>query len=151
MILEIKDYFDSLRQRVIPAIEHFVCGCDEQSLRESISKFGSTYMFVDFGGFATTTDRDNRLNDSFEVGVTIATPLGSRSVTWQELLQIQQQCFDAIAAVRKAMLKDQREHPLMKKLSPTHNILPFVAPDIERSVGFTLTFQMTALDMLRAK
>lgn len=151
MILEIKQYFDDLRQRVTPDIKHYVCGCDEKALRETVAKFDGPYLFVDFGAFSTTTDRDGRLNDTFEIGVTVAVPLGSRLVSNDEILAEMDQCFNAVAKVRSAMIKGGRKHPLMKRLSDTHDILPFTAPDIARSIGSTFSFHLRSLDMLDAK
>lgn len=150
MILDIKNYFEA-QLEAFPEVTHFVCGCDEQALREAVTKFSSYYMFVDFGSFESLVDGNNRINDTFEVGVTIAMPIGVRLVNMDDILEYQQFCFDIVAKLRKQMLDEQREVPFISYLSAKHQILPFAAPDIARSVGSTLAFRIEGKDILGVK
>lgn len=150
MIEKIKDYFEQ-KQQTIPNVAHYVFGSDEQSLREQVAKLGSYYMFVDYGGFSSDVDKNNRIADSFECAVTIAMPVGASIVSYDDILTYQIATFNMISELRKAMLADQRGVAVLQYLSPKHQISPFVAPDMCRSIGHTLYFKLEGLDMLGAK
>lgn len=150
MIQKLYDYFQ-VKQLAMPAVTGFVFGSDEQSLREQISRFSSYYMFVDYGSFSSDVDRSNRIVDTLECAVTIAKPLGTNTVSYDDILRVQIEAFDMMASLRADMLSGQRECALLKNLSLKHQILPFVAPDICRSIGSTLSFRLEGADLLFAK
>lgn len=151
MILrEIKEYFEA-KQQAIPEVKHFVFGVDEKALRELVAQFSGLYMFVDYGQLSSTTDKENRVSDKMECAVTIAKPLGANQIPPDDVNVIAFTCFEFVAELRRRMYRDFRECPWMKYLSPSHEILPFVAPDIARSVGSTLTFRVEGYDLLGLK
>ena len=149
MINEIIDYFNA-RKDEIPELKHFVFGLDEDAIRKAISKFSDYYMFVDLGEFGSDTDTAGRFQDSFVCAVTIAMPVGSRQYSPEEETACVADTFDLISKLRKAMYLGQREKQL-KYLSKKHQILPFVAPEMGRSVGWTLMFNITGPDLLGVK
>lgn len=150
MIREIRDYFRSL-QESMPEIKHFIFSTDEQALREAVGGFDDFYMFVDYGEFGSRTDGQNRIRDGMDVAVTIALPIGVRKPTPDEVSDILLQAFDLCASVRKTALNQQREHPWLKRLSEEHSMMPFSAPTIQRSVGWTLAFKVEGYDILNVK
>lgn len=150
MIQKLYDYFQT-KQLSMPSVTGFVFGSDEQSLREQISRFSSYYMFVDYGSFSSDVDRNNRIVDTLECAVTIAKPLGTNVVSYDDILRVQIETFEMMASLRAEMLRGQRESVLLQNLSPKHQILPFVAPDICRSIGSTLSFRLEGVDLLFAK
>lgn len=150
MIQQICDYFET-KQHSLPKVKHFVFGSDEQALREEVAKFSDYYMFVDYGAFGSNEDSNNRLNDTFECAMTIAMPIGIRVVNYKQILDYQIECFDMVSQIRKDMLFEKKINPLNLCLSSGHQILPFVAPDICRSIGFTFVFRFDGKDILNAK
>ena len=150
MIREIKQYFKS-KQETMPEVTGFVFGTEEQALREAVSKFDGYYMFVDRGVFDSDRDNNNNLKDSLVCGVTIARPVGAQIVSFEEIAEIDIESFELISRLRAEMLDDQRCIPWLKCLSDNHSIMPFVAPDICRSIGNTLSFVIEGYDLLEAK
>lgn len=150
MLKYVREYFMA-KQAQDSELVGFVFGADEQSLKEMIGKFASYYMFVDYGAFDSSLDSENRRRDTFEVAVTIAMPIGARMSPPAEVENFQIVCFEKIAQLRKDLLLEQKEIPWLKHIDDSHQILPFIAPNICRSVGSTLSFSISGYDLLNTK
>lgn len=149
-LLDICDYFERLNNELHIA-RHFVFGGDEKSVREQIGAFSSHYMFVDFGGIDSTNDTANRMEDSFELAVTIAHPFAANPATARDIVVMQSRLLEEIQRVRRQMLADQRCIPWLKFLSTSHSTNIFVAPDLKRSIGWTLSFNLDGYDIFGVK
>ena len=150
MLSAILDYFRAL-QGEIPEIKYFVFSNDEKALRDTVGGFDDFYMFVDYGEFGSRVDGTNRIHDELDVAVTIAQPIGVRSLSPREVADYQIRSFDLCTRIRERMWSGQRERPWLEHLSADHSIAPFVAPDISRSVGHTLMFRVQGPDLLNMK
>lgn len=150
MLTTIRDYFKTKCPDFVDP-GNFVFGADEKTLKERIGSFGDYYMFVDYGAFDSSRDNGNRIIDTFGLAVTIAMPIGANHPTPQEVEGYQIESFARIARLRAMMLKEQRESPWLRHLDDSHQILPFVAPDLCLSVGSTLAFNLKGFDILYVK
>lgn len=151
MILrDLCNYFKA-KQEQIPDVQDFIFGVDESALRDYVARFAGYYMFVDYGSFSSTTDSNNRINDRIECAVTIAHPIGANPMGIDELNEVAFRCFELVSDLRRAMVREKIECPWLRYLSLNHEILPFVAPDISRSIGSTLTFNIEGKDILGVK
>lgn len=150
MLRTIRDYFKSKCSTFVNP-GNFVFGADEKTLKVQIGTFGDYYMFLDYGAFGSGLDDSNRLNDNFELAVTIAMPIGANHPSPEEVEEYQLECFSRVASLRKLMLTEQRETPWLKFLDDDHQILPFIAPNLCLSVGSTLSFRIKGYDLLAVK
>ena len=150
MLREVRSYFRTLQEE-FPEIKYFAFGVDEQTLRERVSTFDDYYMFVDYGEFDSNRDDKNRLIDSWQLAVTVAQPLASRTLLPDEVDEYHLQSFEITARIRARMLEQQHSHPWLQYLSDNHGIAPFIAPEICRSVGHSILFQLKGLDLLSVK
>lgn len=150
MLATIRAYFKAKHPEFVDQ-DNFIFGADESTLKSRIEALQSYYMFVDYGAFDSTVDSNNRIVDTFELAVTIAMPVGANSPTPAKIEEYQIVSFQKIAELRAVMLKEQRENPWLKHLDSSHQILPFFAPDLSRSIGNTLAFKMQGYDLLNAK
>ena len=149
MILrDIRDYFKKKVEDSQGKIPYFVFGIDEKALRESVGTFDNIFMFVDYGQIESSIDKMNRIYQKFELAVTIAKPVGANPLDNDALNEVSFECYELAVAMAKDMYTAQRERPWMKNLSDSFSIMPFVAPDIARSIGCTLSFKVEGYDML---
>ena len=146
-LLDIRDYFDGIRT-ALDLVPNFVFSSDEQGLRETIALFGDSYMFVDYGDLTSSLEQQELLlRDSFEMAVTLAHPFGVNSVTNETIMQKNSELFSKMNQLRGRMYKDQRCIPWLKYLSFPNSVSPFTAPDISRSIGFSLIFRTEGYDL----
>ena len=148
MIRNIINYFKAQKQE-LPSVKSFVFGLDEDAIKKVIMTFGDYYMFVDLGQFDSSTT-NGTITDTFVCAVTIAMPQGTQGHTDDETIERVATSFDLIASLRKSMFHSSREKRL-KHLSAKHEILPFQAPHLNNSVGWSLVFRISGPDLLEVK
>ncbi len=145
-ILGLKDYFEKLNKELCLA-PNFIFGGDEAALREAIGNFGDDYMFGDFGEINSSLDGLNRMQDGFLIAITLAHPYGVNSITNDDILCDQDRLLKKMNVLKKELLKRDRCVPWLKYLQEPFQILPFIAPDISRSIGWTMPMILAGADM----
>lgn len=149
-LLILKNYFKNINT-VLEISEHFIFGNDEKSLREQISSFTGMYTFVDFGEVDSSIDKYNCIGDTFSMAITVAFPFGANIVSSDDILLKQDEALTVINRLKKQMRDDQRSIAWLKYLSASNRTIPFVAPDLARSIGWTLTFNLEGADLFGIK
>ena len=145
--LDLQNYIHGLPEPLIPEIGSFVFGQSLEAVKQRINKVRGTYLFVDFGEFESSRNRQNSIEDRQRVAVTVAKKMGSSSDIIEEVLA-SDQCLGLINKVRACLLAQQI--PWLKLLSEQHSIIPLESKELS-SVGWTLIFDITASDWFDLK
>lgn len=123
----------------IPEIKHYVFGADETSVTQRITTFSDMYLFVDFGGGGMTTDKFGRISKTIQIAVTVAVPVSSTSLNQAEILLIQDSAKRITEHIDSCLRKDVIKIEWLKNYADV-NTVPFIAPTLSQSQGWTLSF-----------
>lgn len=145
-LLDIKEYFFTLF-RDLDLAHDFIFTNDEDGLRSAMQQYKEDYMFVDYGEIVSEIDSQNRLFDSFDMAVTLAWQFGQNPCTNDEIIKKQDELLRKMHCMIARMLSDQCCASWLEYLSEKYQIVPFVAPDLKRSIGWTLLFSLEGFDI----
>jgi hypothetical protein len=151
--------YDALMLAVSELPEHslfqdvgaYVFGNNEDAVKKCIDGISGFYLFVDYGDIESGRDQINRVTDSFYIAVTIAFPLSDFSGDLADQVLISNQALEYILELRRYMIVGQKEKPWMKDIADNHEITPFVARELNGSIGWTMTFSRQGFDILKGK
>ncbi len=136
---------------LIPEIEGFVFGQSIERVRRRVDSLTGTYLFVDFGEYASSLDSRGSIVDTQRMAATVAVKL-TDSADLVETAIATDLTLGLLARLRRLLIDDSRRGlpPWMSRISDRHDIVPFVSPEL-KSVGWTLMFTVTAADLFGAK
>jgi hypothetical protein len=139
---------------VMPKLTRFVIAADLKSTKDFLSKFVGLdqYLMLDYGEISTILDRNNCLQDTFSLAVTVARRLPDNTDLIEQAMA-SVETLDSLNQLRAHILADQDNGliipPVNELISGNHQLVPFEAPELQ-SVGWTLTFTLDATDGMRA-
>lgn len=133
---------------LIPAIQDFCFGVNEDVVKKRIDKFQSYYLFLDYGSIDSDVDGFNRRKDGLYLAVTVALPTNPVNYDMADEVLLTDQCLAYLLQIRDDLIKNQETHPWLKDLSDNHEISPFVARELNSSVGWTMTFKREGIGLL---
>lgn len=145
-LLDIRDYFRKVNEELRLA-PNFIFTGDEQGLRSVVETYGDDYMFVDYGEISSHEDGQNRLLDTMNIAVVLAHPFGANSVTPDHITGKASDLLLRIKSLHRRMYADQHCVPWLRYVSASTQTTPFAAPDIKRSIGWVLEFEITGYDL----
>lgn len=136
---------------LIPDIAHYVFGQSFDGVKKRIDSISGTFLFVDFGEFSSVRDQRNSIQDMQKLAITVAMKVPSSSDLVEEAI-ISEQTLHLINILRARMIYDSGRinAPWLKKLSDTHDIIPFVAPELA-SIGWSMRFDSEGSDLFAIK
>ncbi|MEY8587933.1 hypothetical protein [Phocaeicola sartorii] len=136
---------------LIPEIQHYVFGQSFEGVKKRIDSISGTFLFVDFGEFSSVRDQRNSIHDTQKLAVTVAMKVPTTSDLVEEAI-ISEKTLQLINILRARMLDDSKKinAPWLKKLSDTHDIIPFVAPELG-SLGWSMRFDSEGSDLFAIK
>lgn len=134
-------------QGLFPAISDYVFGVDEELVKRKISQVKDTYLFIDYGNIASSTNSYDVKTDALQLAVTVARPISSNSYDQAEEILITEELLNIIARIRDDMRYD-RSDPFVRRLTFPNDITPFFARELSNSFGWTLMFQLKGIDLL---
>jgi len=144
------DAINALPDAIIPAIEDFVFGVDEEEVKKAVANFTGYYLFVDFGDISSNTDDKNRIQDSFNLSFTVASRVEDNAVDMLAKAVIFNNCLQMAATIKKTLVKEQKDHPWLRDIDGNSTFSPFVARELN-SIGWSLMFNRQGLDLLSIK
>lgn len=145
------DYIKALPEPLVPEIDNFVFGQSYEFVQKHIDSITGNYLFIDFGEFSSIRDARNSISDRQKIAATVAMKVPDAA----DLVEVSIYSDITLALltdVRKQLIKDamSQDMPWMKKISDSHDIVPFVSPEF-KSIGWTLMFTCEAADLFDVK
>jgi len=120
-----------------PEIIDYVFGVDEKRVKKRIEEFGDYYFFLDYGQVQKTQNqRYGNVTNSFFIALTVARPFSEQEMDDAEEILITQKCYELLQKIYDYLRAD-RGCPIMK-WDFTSGIMPFYAPILNNSIGWTL-------------
>lgn len=148
---QLKTYVESLpEQGILPEIEHLVFGQSLDEVRARIDSITGTYLFVDFGEFNSNRDQRNSILDVQKLAVTVATKTPTAFDLVEESI-ISDSTLLLINKLRAHLIADSEKYEWLRFLSNKHDIMPFVAPELGESIGWTLMYSLEGSDLFDVK
>ena len=116
-------------------------GVDEKFVVQRISTFSSRYMFVDYGEIGIEGANDGLQKKSIDIAVTIADPLPSGTYTHLEALALADQTLAIVEQLHLAIKADSKNMAMLRYYN-NPSFMPFDAPTLASSKGWTLSFRL---------
>lgn len=146
--IELKDICQNLPQdRVIPELSDYVFGVNEDSVEKRIKAIKGIYLFIDYGNFTTNQDKNNVKTDQLRLGVTVAKPLNIATIDPVEEVILADELLTIMRTIRRQLIVD-KDDPFVKLFTFPSEITPWYARELGNSVGWTMLFSLTGIDIL---
>lgn len=133
---------------LVPGITQFIMGLDEKTISARIHEVSGTFLFIDYGHITSQRDSFDRQNDRLMIALTVATPLAKESMDLAEQVLLSDQNLDYLLQIRDLMKEDSRCNPFVQQLSFPNEITPFYARELSDSVGWTMVFEKTGIELV---
>lgn len=131
---------------LIPGIQEFVFGVNEDSVKARIVELDGTYLFIDYGHIMTTEDQYDRHFDEMLISLTVATPYKIEKLDMVEQVFMADAALEMLLQIRSLMLADS-ECPFVKHLTFPTEITPFFARELSDSTGWTIVFKKRGVEL----
>lgn len=131
---------------LVPGIKDFVFASNEARALKAIDSFSDFYLLVDYGQIEAPKDQFEIENNTLYIAATVARPINAAETDMAEEIIIPDMALNYLRQIRnyfKAADRDKR----IKDLEFPHQAIPFIAPALNNSTGWTmiLTKKMTGL------
>lgn len=130
----------------IQNLRHFIFGIDSEAVQKKISSVRGMYLFVDYAAITSSINSVDVKNDSFHIALTVACPLPENSDQVTELIS-QDKSLAALSAIRRSMRDDFEREAIFWCQFPS-TIQPFSAPALAHSIGWTMEFDVSGIDIV---
>lgn len=129
------------KHSLIPEIEDFCFGVNEEEITKSIRSFKGFYLFVDYGSINSHRDQYNRDQSSMHLALTVAIPANIGYYSMYETAILTDQALGYLMQIRARLMEEQKHVSWLKNIGTTDEISPFVARELSNSIGWTMVFQ----------
>ena len=146
----LKSSIEAMPPALIPEIDDFVFGADEEEVKRKINEISGTYLFVDFGDIASTRSEKGTITDAFQISLTVARKVSSSDLDMIATAVVFERMLQHVAAIKKALLAETKNHPWLAEIDWNSDFSPFVARELG-SIGWSLIFERKGLDLLQVK
>ena len=144
-----KDTIQNLSEHsILPGIEDYVFGVDEDLAKRRISELTGFYLFVDYGSLSSEKDEYQVKRDSLMIAITVAIPIKPESIDNVEAVLYADQALDYLRQIHDKMLEDSRNSPFLQQLTFPNEITPFFARELQHSTGFTMLFSREGIGLM---
>jgi len=133
---------------MIPDIKHYIFGVNEDIIKKYISDIDSYYLFIDYGDINSNVDGMNRRTSGIYLAATVALPFKPKDYDMADQVILTDIALQYLLQIKEDLITKQKKHPWLKNLSDNHDISPFVARELNGSVGWTLTFRKEGTDFV---
>lgn len=149
---ELKTLVDAIEPVGGAEIENYIFGANAQAVASRISQLagGENYLFIDFGEINCHVDGKGNYKDSSRIAATVAFRARKFSTDTIEQALYFNHSLELITQIRRIMMQEQRCIPWLDKISPSHELLPFVSEEMG-SIGWSLIFTRESSDSFHAK
>lgn len=130
-----------------PVITDYIFGVDEQVIGKRISEVKGVYLFVDYGNIVSYLDGRNVKSDRVSLAVTVAKPMSANIVDQAQQLMLADELLDVISGIRASLRADKGD-PFVTRLEFPNTVMPFVAPSLSNSYGWTLMLELNGVDII---
>ncbi|WP_319502570.1 hypothetical protein [uncultured Draconibacterium sp.] len=135
---ELKAAVENLSEKsLVPGISDFVFGVDEKITRKIIDAIDDFYLMVDYGQITASRNRFEIEENSFYLAITVARPINADNMDMVEEMLISDQALNYLRQIRKHLKTEDRERRL-KEVKYPNQAIPFVAPTLNSSIGWTM-------------
>lgn len=131
----------------IQGLDHYVFGVNSDAIKSRISSISGPYLFVDYSNIVSTLNKLDVKTDSFHIAVTVAQAHSNDEDAFAETLA-QSECLEIMKNIRKRMRNDVDIDYCIEWLPFPTTITPFVAKELSNSYGFTMEFDLKAVDIV---
>jgi len=144
-----KDRIQNLEEHsILPGIQDYVFGVDEDLAKKRIQDITGFYLFVDYGNLSSERDEFRTKQETFLIATTVAIPIKPESIDHIEAVIYADKALDFIRQIKDRMLSDSRDNPYLQHLTFPNEITPFFARELQNSTGFTMLFSWEGIGML---
>ena len=125
---------------LIPGIEEFVFGVNEDSVKKRIQQLDGPYLFIDYGHIMTTENQQKVQTDEMLISLTVAIPHKIESQDMVEQVLMADDALKMLLEIRSLMEADSI-CPFVKQITLPIEITPFFARELSDSTGWTMVFK----------
>jgi hypothetical protein len=136
-------------KELIPGIEDYVFGVNEDMVKRRIEDITGIYLFIDYGAINSDQETDaNVEQDEFRTAVTVAWPIKQGELDAVETMFMHQLTLDYIVQIKEKMRQDSRSHHLVKRVSWPIEINPWFARELMNSTGWSMLFSQKGVELV---
>lgn len=138
---------DLVQNSLVPGIKDFVFASNEARARKVIDTFSDFYLLIDYGQIDSGRDRFEIETNSFYIACTVARPISTDETDMAEEIVIPDMALNYLRQIRNHFKLADRDK-LTKDLEFPMQAIPFVAPDLNNSTGWTMIMTKKGVGML---
>lgn len=136
-------------QELIPGIQDYVFGVDEDMIKRRLNDIKGTYLFVDYG----KVDIDQETNalvemNNFLLSVTVAYPVKENELDAVEMMLMHQQTLNYISQIKNKMVADKKKSALVKDITFPVEIMPWRVRELMGSIGWSMQFSKQGVGLI---
>lgn len=134
---------------LIPGIEDYIFGVNEDMVKRRIQDITGIYLFVDYGSINSDREGDARWEmDEFRIAVTVAYPIKEGSLDAVETMFMHQLTLDYIRQIKLKMHEDSKKNVMLQHVSWPLEINPWFARELMSSSGWSMLFSRTGVGLI---
>jgi hypothetical protein len=134
-------------KNLVPGIKDFVFASNEERARKVIDGFSDFYLLIDYGQIDGAKDRFEIETNSFYIAATVARPISTEETDMAEEIVIPDMALNYLRQIRNYFKLADREK-LLKDLEFPLQAIPFIAPELNNSTGWTMIMTKRGVGML---
>lgn len=147
---DLRKDIEELPPSLIPEIEDFVFGVDEEEVKRKINNISGTFLFVDFGDIISTYDNKGAIVDTFQISMTIARKVQRSSCDMIAEAIVFDRMLQLVADLKRTLISEKKKTPWLAQIEQDCTCSPFVARELG-CIGWSLIFERKGLDLLNMK
>lgn len=132
---------------LIPGIKDYVFASNEERARKVIDSFSDFYLLIDYGQIDAGKDRYEIETNTFYIAATVARPISTNETDMAEEIVIPDMALNYLRQIRNYFKQADREK-LLKDLEFPMQAIPFIAPELNNSTGWTMIMTKRGVGML---
>ena len=129
---------------LVPEIEEFVFGVNEDSVNKRIKELDGPYLFINYGHIMTIENQHKVQTDEMIISLTAVIPHKIESQDMVEQVLMADDALKMLLEIRSLMEVDSI-CPFVKQITFPTEITPFCARELSDSTGWTMAFKKTTL------
>lgn len=148
---ELLEYVNGMPEPLLPGIGSLVFGQSYDDVKKRVDGIAGSYLFVDFGEFASTRDARNSVADVQKLAVTVAMKVPDNADIMEACIA-SDKTLRLLAACRKRLVEDSEQGalPWGGRIDGKQDIVPFVSAEF-KSIGWTLMLSAETPDLFGIK
>ena len=134
---------------LIPGIEDYIFGVDEDMVKRRIQSISGIFLFVDYGAINSDRESDALYEmDEFRIAITVAFPIKEGTMDPVETMLMHQTMLDYISQIKEKMRADSKRIDLIKEISFPLEINPWFSRELMSSSGWSMLFSRRGVGLV---